>query len=75
VAEPTTVRVASGSPYDVVVGRGITGAVADALAEGGALAGAARVAVLHQPAVEPVARGVIEGLEAAGAEVHRVELP
>jgi 3-dehydroquinate synthase len=75
VAEPTTVRVASGSPYDVVVGRGITGAVADALTGGGALAGAARVAVLHQPAVEPVARGVIGGLEAAGAEVHRVELP
>jgi 3-dehydroquinate synthase len=75
VADPTTVRVASGSPYDVVVGRGITGAVAEALADGGALAGAGRVAVLHQPAVEPVARGVVEGLAAAGADVHMIELP
>jgi 3-dehydroquinate synthase len=75
VAEPTTVRVASGSPYDVVVGRGITGAVAEALADGGALAGAGRVAVLHQPAVEPVARGMVEGLRAAGADVHTIELP
>ena len=72
---PTTVRVASGSPYDVVVGRGITGTVAEALADGGALAGAGRVAVLHQPAVEPVARGVMDGLAAAGADVHAVPLP
>ena len=75
MAEPTTVHVASGSPYDVVVGRGVTGAVAEALAEGGALAGVGRVAVLHQPAVEPVARGVMDGLAAAGADVHPVELP
>jgi 3-dehydroquinate synthase len=75
VVDPTTVRVASGSPYDVVVGRGITGAVAASLTDGGALAGVARVAVLHQPAVEPVALAVAEGLEAAGADVRRVELP
>jgi 3-dehydroquinate synthase len=75
VAEPTTVRVASGSPYDVVVGRGITGAVAASLADGGALAGAARVAMMHQPAVESVALAVAAGLEAAGVDVHRVELP
>ncbi|NMO89636.1 3-dehydroquinate synthase [Actinomycetospora sp. TBRC 11914] len=75
MAETTTVRVASGSPYDVVVGRGITGAVAASLGDGGALAGASRVAVLHQPAVEPVARAVTEGLQAAGTDVHRVELP
>ena len=75
MAEPTTIRVASGSPYDVVVGRGITGAVAAALEDGGALAGAARVAIMHQPAVESVALDVSAGLEAAGVDVHRVELP
>lgn len=75
MAEPTRVRVASGSPYDVVVGRGVTGAVAGALTDGGALAGVARVAVMHQPAVESVAHAVAAGLEAAGVDVHRVELP
>jgi 3-dehydroquinate synthase len=75
VAEPTTVRVASASPYDVVVGHGVTAAVAEQVADGGALAGAARVAVMHQPAVERVALDVAAGLEAAGVDVHRVELP
>ncbi|MFC5066163.1 3-dehydroquinate synthase [Actinomycetospora atypica] len=70
-----TARVASGSPYDVVIGRGVTGAVAEAVRDGGALAGAARIAVLHQPAVEAVALDIAAGLEAAGVAVHRVELP
>ncbi|MDL5157975.1 3-dehydroquinate synthase [Actinomycetospora termitidis] len=75
MVETQTVRVASGSPYDVVVGRGVTDAVAEAVREGGALAGAARIAVLSQPAVDEVAGRVAAGLEAAGVDVHRVELP
>ncbi|MEJ2870181.1 3-dehydroquinate synthase [Actinomycetospora sp. OC33-EN08] len=75
MAETEIVHVASGSPYDVVIGRGVTDAVAGMVRDGGALAGAARVAVLHQPAVDRVALDVAAGLEAAGVDVHRVELP
>lgn len=67
--EPTRIRVAAASPYDVVIGRGVLDAVA------ATLAGTTRVAVMHQPAVETVAARVGADLAADGTEVHRVVLP
>ncbi|WP_018333669.1 3-dehydroquinate synthase [Actinomycetospora chiangmaiensis] len=75
MAEVETVHVASGSPYDVTIGRGVTGTVAAAVATGGPLAGATRIAVLHQPAVAGIAGDVADGLRAAGVDVHLVVLP
>ncbi len=68
-AGTTRIRVATSSPYEVVVGRGVLGAVAEALRD------AARVAVMHQPAVAHVAERVHADLVAAGVDAHRVELP
>ncbi|WP_433024852.1 3-dehydroquinate synthase [Actinomycetospora sp. CA-053990] len=62
-------HVASAAPYDVVVGRGITGAVAETLA------GTATVVVCHQPAVAGVAGAVRGALEAAGTRTHLLALP
>ena len=56
-------------PYDVIVGRGITGAVAETLA------GTATVVVCHQPAVAGVAGAVRDALEAAGTRTHLLALP
>lgn len=62
-------RVASGAPYDVVVGRGVTGAVAETLA------GTATVVVCHQPAVAGIAAAIRDELDAAGARTHLLTLP
>jgi len=62
-------HVASAAPYDVVVGRGITSAVAETLA------GTATVVVCHQPAVAGVAGAVRDALEAAGTRTHLLALP
>lgn len=63
------IHVATAAPYDVVVGRGITGAVAETLA------GTATVVVCHQPAVAGIAGAVREALEAQGTRVHLLALP
>ena len=66
---PTRIRVATAAPYDVVVGRGVTGAVAEVLA------GTDRVAVLHQPAVAGIAEDIRTALAATGTDAHLVALP
>ena len=66
-----TVHVASASPYDVTIGRGVTATVAAAVADGGPLAGASRIAVLHQPAVTGVASDVAAGVRRTGLSPAR----
>ncbi|PVZ11814.1 3-dehydroquinate synthase [Actinomycetospora cinnamomea] len=62
-------HVATAAPYDVVVGRGVTGAVAETLA------GTATVVVCHQPAVAAIAGAVRDALEAQGTRTHLHVLP
>jgi len=65
----TRVRVAAERPYDVVIGRGVLGQVADVLG------GPRRVAVLHPAALIDVAVRVSSTLERAGHEVVRIDVP
>jgi 3-dehydroquinate synthase len=62
-------HVASSAPYDVVVGWGVTGAVAETLA------GTATVVVCHQPAVAAVAAAIRDALDATGTRAHLLVLP
>ncbi|SDU88834.1 3-dehydroquinate synthase [Microlunatus sagamiharensis] len=66
---PTRIRVAAERPYEVVVGRGVLGAVS------GLVAGADRVAVLHPAALIDVAVRVVADLERAGHQVVRIDVP
>lgn len=65
----TTIPVAGPPPYQVVVGRDLVDRV-PAL-----VAGAARAAVLHAPALSGYARRVADRLGAAGCHPHLVEVP
>lgn len=63
------VRVATDHPYDVVIGRDLTGLVADAVP------GARRAVILHQPPLAELAARVADGLRAAGVEPVLHETP
>jgi 3-dehydroquinate synthase len=63
------IRVDSERPYDVVVGRELSGELADAVRD------ASSVAIVHQPTMITVAESLRESLENAGTEAHRVEVP
>ncbi len=54
----TTIRVASAAPYDVVVGRGVIGALGDLLGEG-----VRRLAVIHAPEAEEFVPRDLTGVE------------
>ncbi|MDN5718802.1 3-dehydroquinate synthase [Corynebacterium sp. AOP36-E1-14] len=71
MSTPTTrtVHVATEHPYDVVIGRDLTAAVADAVP------GARRAVVLHQPPLADLASRVADGLRAAGVEPVLYETP
>lgn len=66
---PVTVPVATTHPYDVVIGRGLTGAVIDAVG------GARHAAVLHPPTLASRASALADALAAAGTAVATVEVP
>jgi 3-dehydroquinate synthase len=68
--DTTRIRVATSAPYDVVVGRELTGELP-------ALLGAAvrRVALIHPAAMSSAAGVVRDHLSAAGLEPHLVEIP
>ncbi len=68
-AGPTRIGVAAERPYEVVVGHGVLGEVT------GLLRGADRVAVLHPAALIDVAVRVVAGLERAGHQVVRIDVP
>jgi 3-dehydroquinate synthase len=66
---PTRIRVATASPYDVVVGEGLLGELP------GLVEGAQRVAVVHPTALRVTGEAVAEDLRGAGLEAHTVEVP
>jgi len=69
VSAPTRIRVPGERPYEVVVGEGLLGELAPALA------GAQRVAVVHPAALTATAEAVREDLLAHGFQAHAVEVP
>ena len=66
---PTRITVRGETPYDVVVGHGLLGELA------GAVAGAQRVAVVHPAALRVTAEAIRDDLAAQGLEAHAVEVP
>ena len=66
---PTRIAVGGAQPYDVVVGEGLLGELAPALA------GADRVAVVHPAALRATADAVREDLAGQGFTAHAVEVP
>ena len=65
----TTVRVATAAPYDVSIGRDLTGEVVRAVA------GARTVALVHQPSLAGRAAGLAEALRDGGFAVAPVLVP
>ncbi|HET8640832.1 MAG TPA: 3-dehydroquinate synthase [Pseudonocardiaceae bacterium] len=65
----STITVAGERPYDVVIGRGLRGALMARLAD------ATTVVVVHQPALAAAAQGLQSELTGAGVDAHRVEVP
>jgi 3-dehydroquinate synthase len=66
---PTVIPVGGERPYDVLVGRDLTGALP------GLLPGAARVAVLHAPPLKAQVGALADALRAAGVEPLPLEVP
>ena len=66
---PTRIRVATASPYDVVVGHGLLGELP------GLVARAQRVAVIHPEALRTTGEAIAEDLRGNGFEAHSVEVP
>lgn len=69
MTEPTRIPVTGEHPYDVVVGEGLLGELAPALA------GAQRVAVVHPAALEATAEAVRDDLQAAGFQAALLQVP
>ncbi|AGP30843.1 3-dehydroquinate synthase [Corynebacterium terpenotabidum] len=69
VTDLRRVHVATDHPYDVVIGRDLTGQVADAVP------GAAKAVILHQPPLAELADRVAAGLRAAGIDPVLYETP
>lgn len=67
--EPVRIRVDSGQPYDVVVGRGLLGELVDLVRD------APVVALVHQPSITATVEAVREELGEADISAHRVEIP
>ncbi len=67
--EPIRIRVNAGAPYDVVIGRGLLGEVAEAAA------GADRIAIVFQPTLVETAKQIREFLNEKGFDAHSVEIP
>ncbi|MFT4042500.1 MAG: 3-dehydroquinate synthase [Gordonia sp. (in: high G+C Gram-positive bacteria)] len=69
MTEPIRIGVRTGHPYDVIIGRGLLGEVAQAAV------GADRIAVLYQPPLQQTAEQVREFLADNGFDAHRIEIP
>ncbi len=68
---PVIVRVESGSPYDVVIGRGLL----DELVLAVAATGAAKVALIHPPPLAATAEVIRVALAGAGLDAHLLQVP
>ncbi|PPK63911.1 3-dehydroquinate synthase [Actinokineospora auranticolor] len=67
--QPSRIRVATGQPYDVVIGRGLL----DELVE--AVRGSSKVAIVHTPTLAATAQATRDELTGAGIDAHTVEIP
>ncbi len=67
--KPTRIRVTGSAPYDVVVGRGLSGELA------GMLGASQRVAVLHPAALRTTAEAICADLSGTDHDAHAVEVP
>ena len=68
MTEPARIRVASAAPYDLIVGRDLSGELLDAVPAGTA-------AIVHQPTLVNTAQALCAALEDAGVDAHRIEVP
>ncbi|MCW2811819.1 MAG: aroB [Friedmanniella sp.] len=66
----TRIPVNAEQPYEVLVGHGLLGGLADLLGSG-----VQRVAVIHPPTLIRLAEHVVHGLATAGLEVTRIDVP
>lgn len=66
---PVIVPVATAAPYDVIIGRELTGHLVTAVA------GAGAAALIHPAALRARAAVIAEALAAAGTAVHRIQVP
>src|SRR6201991_2226849 len=67
--DPVRIRVATGQPYDVVVGRGLLTELTEVVAD------ASTVALIHPPTLTATAEATREELRSSGIDAHRVEVP
>ncbi|MDV6261622.1 3-dehydroquinate synthase [Rhodococcoides yunnanense] len=69
MTEPVRVQVETGSPYPVIIGRGLLTDLVDELA------GTATVAIFHQPPLAETAEAVRAALAEKRIDAHRIEIP
>ncbi|SDC67382.1 3-dehydroquinate synthase [Actinokineospora iranica] len=67
--QPARIRVATGKPYDVVIGTGLLDELIEAVRD------SSKVAIIHQPTLAATAEATRDELAAAGIDAHRVEIP
>ena len=67
--DPVRIRVATDRPYDVVIGRDLTGELV------GATQQATKVAIIHPPTLADTAEATRLELLGAGLDAHRVQIP
>lgn len=68
-AEPTRITVRGAVPYDVVVGQGLVGELAEAVA------GSNKVAIIHPPTLRATAEAIRDELIVDGFDAHVIEIP
>ncbi|GAA0999572.1 3-dehydroquinate synthase [Nocardiopsis tropica] len=66
---PVKVRVDAGSPYDVIIGRGLLDETVAAAGE------ATKAAIFYQPTLAETAEALRKALADKGIDAHRVEIP
>ena len=67
--DPTVVRVPSGSPYDVTIGRGLLDELVAATED------VRTVALIHAPTLAATAEAIQEALRDAGRDAHLLQVP
>jgi 3-dehydroquinate synthase len=68
-SEPVRIRVETGQPYTVTVGRGLGAQLVEAVA------GAPKVALVHPPTLVAEAESMLGRMRAAGVDAHPVAIP
>ncbi len=70
-ADPVTVHVASGSPYDVLIGRGLLGDLVEAVRG----TGASRAALIHPATLAATAEVIRDAVRDAGIDAQLLQVP